>query len=70
MRLPVGPAAADLYDTVAGEFIRKQVCGDQKIALAPDQAAVLVIVPANLKASLVGRQLQLNGITIDYRASR
>ena len=68
--LPVGPAAADLYDTVAGEFIRKQVCGDQKIALAPDQAAVLVIVPANLKASLVGRQLQLNGITIDYRVTR
>ncbi len=68
--LDVGPAAADLYDTVTGGFLRKNVSGAQKISLAPDQAAVIVIVPSQLKPVLVGRQLQLNGITIDYRATR
>jgi hypothetical protein len=66
--LNAGLAVADFYDTVTGKFIRRNVSGAQKISLAPDQAAVIVIVPANLKPTLVGRQLQLNGIAIDYRA--
>lgn len=67
--LNVGSNAADLYDTISGKFIRKSVGGAQKISLDPDQVAVIVIVPANRKAVLVGRQLQLDGITIDYRAT-
>ncbi len=38
--------------------------------LGADQAAVIVIVPANREPTLVGHQLQLNGITINYRAGR
>ncbi len=68
--LNAGEAASDMYDTVAGQFIRKNVRGPQKVILAPDQAAVIVIAPANLKAEIFGRQVRLNGITVDYRASQ
>jgi hypothetical protein len=66
--LNAGHALADLYDTVTGQFIRRNVRGEQSITLAPDQAAVIVIAPANIQPKLVGHQLQLNGITINYRA--
>ena len=64
-----GGAASDLYDTVGARFVSRNIQGPQKITLAPDQAVVLVIVPTNLKAELVGHQLRLDGVTIDYRAS-
>jgi hypothetical protein len=67
--LDVGQPMSDLYDTVAGQFILRNVRGRQTIMLAADQAAVIVIAPANLKRELVGRRLRLNGITIDYRAN-
>jgi len=68
--LNTGEAASDMYDTVAGQFIRRNVRGPQKVVLAPDQAAVIVIAPAYCKAEIVGRQFRLNGITVDYRAFR
>jgi hypothetical protein len=55
---------------VAGRFILRNVRGDIAIPLAPDQAAVIVIVPAGGEVRLVGRQLQVNGTPIDYRATR
>ena len=67
--LDVGQPMSDLYDTVAGQSILRNVRGRQKIVLAADQAAVIVIAPANLKPELVGRRLRLNGITVDYRAN-
>jgi len=67
--LNVGEAPVDLYDTVTGQFIAKNVCGNQPLTLAPDQAAVIVMAPANLAPKLVGHQLQLNGVTINYRAA-
>ena len=67
--LNVGEKAADLYDTITGAFIRKNVSGAQQLSLAPDQVAVIVLAPANRKAALVGRQLQLGGVTINYRAT-
>lgn len=67
--LNVGETKSDLYDTVAGEFIDRNARGPQKITLLPDQAAVIVIAPANLKSQLLGHQFQLNGVTVDYRAT-
>jgi len=65
----VGEPMSDLYDTVAGQFVLRNVRGRQKIILAADQAAVIVIAPANLKLERVGRRLRLNGVTVDYRAN-
>jgi hypothetical protein len=67
--LKLGDTPVNLYDTVTGQFICNNVRGDQKIPLASDQAAVIVITPANLKPKLVGHQLQVNGITINYCAN-
>jgi hypothetical protein len=68
--LRAGDAPADLYDAVTGRFIRRNVRGDVAIPLAADQAAVIVIVPAGGEVRLVGRQLQVNGTPVDYRATR
>ena len=66
--LDVGPVACDVYETVAGRFVRRRVAGPQAFTLAPDQAAVLVFVPAGATPRRAGRRLLADDVVIDYRA--
>lgn len=66
--IDVGPAACDIYDTVTGRFLRRSATGSQAFTLAPDQAAVLVLVPAGGAVRRDGRRLLVGDVVIDYRA--
>lgn len=59
----------DLYDLVAGDFVARGAKGTCHLTLAPDQAAVVVIVPANGKVERQGTKLLIDGVAVDYRAS-
>jgi hypothetical protein len=65
--LNVGDTAADLYDTVTGGFIRKNVSGNQQLSLAPDQAAVIVFAPVGGTISREGNRTLINGVVVDWR---
>ena len=64
----VGAAPRDIYDAVSGRFVRHGVAGPQAFALAPDQAAVLVLVPAGATPRREGTRLIAGGAVIDNRA--
>jgi hypothetical protein len=56
----------NLYNTVSGRFIAKNVTSTFQIKLSPVHAAVIVIVPANGKISYSGSKMFVNGIVVDY----
>jgi hypothetical protein len=68
VRLDVGPVACDVYDTVTGRFVRRGASGPQAFTLAPDQAAVFVLVPAGAPLHHDGRRLLSDEVVIDYRS--
>ena len=63
----VGASACDLYDAVAGDFVKRNVRGRQAIPIATDQALVLVLTPAGGKATEEGSKLKIDGVVVDYR---
>lgn len=60
----------DLYNTVTGKFIAEDVSGTATLELDPQQAAVIVCVPAGNKRVYNGHQLLVDGIVVDYRVQR
>lgn len=66
--LDVGPALCDVYDTVTGRFVRRGVAGPQSFMIAPEQAAVFVLVPAGGMIRRVGSRLCSDDVIIDYRS--
>ncbi|WP_411275419.1 hypothetical protein [Daejeonella sp.] len=59
----------DLYNTVTGRFIARNLSGSRKITLPARQSAVIVLVPSKGKISYSGTMLMVNGIIVDYSAS-
>ncbi|MEP7377123.1 MAG: hypothetical protein ABI675_27225 [Chitinophagaceae bacterium] len=58
----------DLYNTVSGNFIARNVSTSSSIKLAPKNAAVIVCVPSGGKVTHAGKKMLVNGIVVDYRA--
>ena len=56
----------DLYNTVTGSFIAKEVVSSTQIKLLPQQAAVIVCIPSGGKISYSGKKMTVNGVIIDY----
>jgi hypothetical protein len=56
----------DLYNTVAGKFIARNISSSAQIKLAPQSAAVIVCVPAGGKVTYEGKKMLVNGIVVDY----
>ncbi len=61
-------APVDVYDLVSGRFLERGVSAAWHLTLAPDQAAVIVLVPPARKAERRGAQLLVDGVVVDYRA--
>jgi hypothetical protein len=57
----------DLYNTVSGKFIARNISVAASIKLAPQNAAVIVCVPAGGKITYDGNKMLVNGIVVDYR---
>ncbi len=69
VQVDVGAAPVDLYDAVSNRFIARDVTGISSFLIPQDQAVILVEVPAGGSAQMVGRQLVVNGVVIDYNAA-
>ncbi|MCR5862091.1 hypothetical protein LRS05_08010 [Flavobacterium sp. J372] len=64
----VGKKKIDLYDTVSGKYIARNVSGNTKINIGGKHSAVVVMVPAKGKVSYKGSKMTVNGVVVDYNA--
>lgn len=60
----------DLYNTVTGSFIARDVTASSNINLTPKGAAIVVCVPSGGKISYEGNKMLVNGIVVDYRIQK
>jgi hypothetical protein len=60
----------DLYNTVSGSFIARNVSSSKKIKLAPQSAAVIVCVPSGGTITYEGSKMLVNGIVVDYNSNK
>ncbi|MES2850489.1 MAG: hypothetical protein V4685_15625 [Bacteroidota bacterium] len=65
-----GSKKVDLYNTVTGKFIAKNVSSSASIKLSPKNAAVIVFVPSNGKLTYEGSKLLVNDIVVDYMVQK
>ena len=56
----------DLYNTVSGNFIARNVSSSASIKLSPQNAAVIVCVPSGGQITYDGKKMLVNGIVVDY----
>ena len=56
----------DLYNTVTGSFIARNVSSSAEINLFPKNAAVIVCVPSKGKITNEGKKMLVNGVVVDY----
>jgi len=65
--LPAGKRT-DLYNTVTGKFIEKNLSASGKIKIPAGQAAVIVCIPSGGRVSYRGSNMLVNGVIVDYHA--
>ncbi|MFV8442534.1 hypothetical protein [Flavobacterium sp. LB2P44] len=56
----------DLYNTVSGRFVARNVSSSVKIKIAPESAAVLISVPSGGKVTYEGSKMLVDGVVVDY----
>jgi hypothetical protein len=56
----------DLYDTVSGAYVAKNVSTTTKIKLSAKNSAVLVLVPAGGKVTYSGTKMLVDDVVVDY----
>lgn len=56
----------DLYNTLSGEFIARNISGTARIKLLPENAAVIVSVPSGGRITYSGKKMLVNGVVVDY----
>ncbi|HSD06897.1 hypothetical protein [Flavobacterium sp.] len=69
LNLPNGQKV-DLYDTVSGNFVARNVTASTKIKLGSLGSAVIVCVPAGGKITYKGSKMLVNDIVVDYKAKQ
>jgi len=60
----------DLYNTVSGQFITRNISSSTQVKLSSRSASVIVIVPAEGKVTYEGEKMLVNGIVVDYKFQR
>ncbi|MEJ7587305.1 MAG: hypothetical protein WKI04_07055 [Ferruginibacter sp.] len=56
----------DLYNTVSGTFIARNVSSSARIKISAQSSAVIVVVPGGGKVTYSGNQLLVDGVAVDY----
>ncbi|RYJ44202.1 hypothetical protein [Flavobacterium beibuense] len=56
----------DLYNTVSGTFIAKNVSDSTKIKISSKEPAVIVMVPSKGEITYSGTEMKVNNVVIDY----
>lgn len=67
VRIDLGPAPTDLYDTVSRTYLCRRKSGVHYFDLAPDAARVVVLLPAGGRRRVRDGVLYVDGIPVDYR---
>lgn len=67
VRVPVGSAPADVYDTVSNRVVARNATQDAEIVLPPNEAAVFVVCPAGGNFESKSGRVVRNGVVVDYR---
>jgi hypothetical protein len=62
--------SVDLYNTVSGQFIARNISSSAQVKLSPRNASVIVIVPAAGEITYDGEKMLVNGIVVDYKFQR
>lgn len=60
----------DLYNTVSGRFIARDVNASAQVKLSPRQSAVIVCVPAGGKIGYDKNKMLVDGVVVDYRVAK
>jgi len=60
----------DLYNTVSGQFIARDISSSTRLKLSPRSASIIVIIPAAGTVTYAGEKMMVNGITVDYKYQR
>ena len=60
----------DLYDTISGKFIAKNVKVSAKVTIPPKGTAVIVMVPAKRKVTRSGSKILVDNVVIDYKQQK
>ena len=60
----------DLYNTVSGTFIARNVTSSASIDLAPESAAIIISVPAGGKVTYEGAKMLIDGIVVNYMSRK
>lgn len=68
IELELGTEPKDLYDAVTKKFIMRNTSGRIRLALPPDSATVLVVIPADQEAVYIGKSLVIGGVVVDWQA--
>lgn len=66
VKVDVGPAAVDVYETTTHRFLARHVTGAYRLAIPADQAQVIVLPPAGKPEQHRGRQFCIDGVTMDF----
>jgi len=60
----------DLYNTVSGSFVARNISSSAQIKLPAQNAAIIVCVPSNGKVTYAGNKMLVNGIVVDYKVQK
>jgi len=60
----------DLYDTVSGLFVARNVSSSTKLKIAPVSSAVIVFVPSGGKITYSSSKMLVDGVVIDYNSKK
>ncbi len=58
--------SSDLYNSVTGQFIARNITSTTLLDLAPESGVVIISVPSGGKISYEGKKMLVNGIVVDY----
>jgi hypothetical protein len=61
------PAASDVYDVITGKYFARNVSGKQKISIAADGVASIIVIPAHSKLTYQGNKILFNNVVVAYR---
>ncbi len=60
----------DLYNTVSGNFIARDVTSSAQVKIPSQNAAVIICVPSGGKVTYQGSKMLVDGIVVDYNSQR
>ncbi|MGN6247400.1 MAG: hypothetical protein ACTHNG_03530 [Ginsengibacter sp.] len=62
----IGGGKIDLYNTISGKFIAKNISSTTTVNISPESSAVIVEVPSHGNITYEGNKMEINGVVVDF----